>query len=74
MKRGKEMNKYPKLLTIRKTDEYEHFKTFENSRNAKYYADKIGGHLYTQVDAGMTVSYVKGFTFVNRTGIYLVIK
>jgi len=53
---------------------YEHFKTFENSRNAKYYADKIGGHLYTQVDAGMTVSYVKGFTFVNRTGIYLVIK
>lgn len=38
------------------------------------YAKKIGGQIYTQVDGEKDRMYSKGPRFVNRTGIYEVVK
>ena len=38
------------------------------------YAKKIGGQIYTQVDGDEDRMYSKGLRFVNRTGIYEVVK
>ncbi len=38
------------------------------------YAQKTGGQIYTQVDGEQDRMYSKGLRFVNRTGIYEVVK
>ncbi len=38
------------------------------------YAKKTGGQIYTQVDGDQDRMYSKGLHFVNRTGIYEVVK
>jgi hypothetical protein len=40
----------------------------------RQYAQKTGGQIYTQVDGDDDRMYSKGLRFVNRTGLYEVVK
>lgn len=43
-------------------------------REVLKYAEKTGSQIYTQVDGDQERMYSKGLRFVNRTGIYEVVK
>lgn len=45
-----------------------------NVQEVLKYANKIGGQIYTQVDGDQDRIYSKGLRFVNRTGVYEVVK
>jgi hypothetical protein len=66
--------KYPTTLTINQIECYNILHIFHSLRQAKSYAAKISGQIYTQIDADAQVVYSKGICIVNRTGIYAVIR
>lgn len=43
-------------------------------KKALNYTKEAGGQIYTQVDGDNDVVYSRGVHYVNRTGIYAVIK
>jgi hypothetical protein len=45
-----------------------------NVQEVVQYAKEIGGQIYTQVDGDQDRMYSKGLRFVNRTGLYEVVK
>lgn len=63
----------PYELTIEETGnhDFEIFHDLEGVR--KYYNGGGNGQLYTQVDAGMDVVYLRGYHLVNRTGVYIIV-
>ncbi len=65
---------YPDELTCDQMGRYRTFRVFEDLKKTKEYATKIDGQIYTQVDGDTDVIYSKGIRYVNRTGIYAVIK
>jgi hypothetical protein len=44
------------------------------AQEVKEYAEKTGGQIYSQVDAESEVVYARGLRFVNRTGLYEVVR
>jgi hypothetical protein len=66
--------KYPKELDCDKLYDYEIVEIFENLSDAKECAKIIHGHIYTQVDGDTDIVYSKGVHFVNRTGVYAVVR
>ncbi|SMH71300.1 hypothetical protein [Candidatus Nitrosotalea okcheonensis] len=75
------MKKYPDEMTLDEFDEMPWIKSkqFGLDRQAsieeiKKYAEKISGQIYTQVDGDQDRMYSKGLRFVNRTGIYEVVR
>ena len=75
------MKKYPDELTLDEFDDmlWTGEKQFGLEKDAnideiKKYAKKIDGQIYTQVDGEEDRVYSKGLRFVNRTGIYEVVK
>ena len=65
---------YPDELTCEQIECYKTLRIFEDLKKASSHAAKIGGQIYTQVDGDTDILYSKGIRFVNRTGIYAVIK
>ena len=65
---------YPDELTFDQIECYKTLRIFEDIKKAKHYAEKISGQIYTQVDGDADRLYSKGIRFVNRTGMYAVIK
>jgi hypothetical protein len=68
---------YPDELTIRQADRFKDFESFYELEEAKGYAERTGGQIYTQVDSGSDYPdrlYSKGIRFVNRTGVYIVVR
>jgi hypothetical protein len=65
---------YPDELTCDQMGCYKTFKIFQDVKKAWSYAKKTHGEIYTQVDGDDDVVYSKGLHYVNRTGIYAVIK
>lgn len=53
---------------------YKTFEIFKDVKKAHVYATRVGGKIYTQVDGETDVVYSKGICYVNRTGIYAVVK
>ena len=70
----KEKIEYPDELTFDEIEAYPELKIYSSLGWAKKYAQKIGGQVYTQVDGDTDRLYSKGIRYVNRTGIYAVIK
>lgn len=75
------MKSYPDELTFDEFDDmlWTREKQFgleeqANIEEIKKYAEKISGQIYTQVDGDQDRMYSKGLRFVNRTGIYEVVK
>ena len=75
------MKKYPDELTLDEFDDlpWIESKQFGLDRQAnieeiKKYAEKTSGQIYTQVEGDQDRVYSKGLRFVNRTGIYEVVK
>ncbi|MDE1813817.1 MAG: hypothetical protein KGH87_01100 [Thaumarchaeota archaeon] len=75
------MVQYPDELTLDEFDDMPWIKNKQfgldwqaNIKEMKKYAEKIGGQIYTQVDGDNGKMYSKGLRFVNRTGIYEVVK
>jgi hypothetical protein len=75
------MKEYPDELTMDEFDDMPWIKTKQfgldgqaNIEEIKKYAEKISGQIYTQVDGDQDRIYSKGLRFVNRTGIYEVVK
>ena len=66
--------RYPDELTCYEIDAYPGLRIYSSLTWAKKYANKIRGQIYTQVDGDTDRIYSKGIRFVNRTGIYAVIK
>lgn len=50
------------------------FDVFYSEEEAKRSMAKKGGEIYTQVDSGMDRAYVRGWAYVNRTGMYAVVR
>lgn len=65
---------YPDELTCDQMGRYKTFRIFQDARKADIYAKKIHGQIYTQVDGDTDVVYSKGIHYVNRTGVYGVVK
>jgi hypothetical protein len=65
---------YPDELTFDQIECYKALRIFEDLKKAKGYAEKTGGQIYTQVDGDTDRIYSKGIHYVNRTGMYAVIK
>ena len=65
---------YPDELTFDQIECYRALRIFEDLKKARGYAEKAGGQIYTQVDGYTDRTYSKGIHYVNRTGIYAVIK
>ena len=65
---------YPDELTFDQIECYRTLRIFEDLKKAKRYSEKISGQIYTQVDGDTDRLYSKGIRFVNRTGMYAVIK
>ena len=65
---------YPDELTFDQIECYKALRIFEDLKKARGYAEKTGGQIYTQVDGDTDRLYSKGIRYVNRTGIYAVIK
>ena len=65
---------YPDEMTCDQMCQYKTFEIFDDLIKAKNYAEKDKGQIYTQVDGDADVVYSKGIHYVNRTGIYAVIK
>ena len=65
---------YPDELTFDQIECYKTLRIFEDLKKARRYSEKIKGQIYTQVDGDTDRLYSKGIRFVNRTGIYAVIK
>ncbi len=65
---------YPDEMTCDRMCGYKTFRIFEDVKKAKGYAEKTRGEIYTQVDGDEDVVYSKGIHYVNRTGIYAVLK
>lgn len=65
---------YPDELTCDQIECYKTLRIFEDLKKAKDYSDKTKGHIYTQIDGDGGIMYSRGIRFVNRTGIYGVIK
>jgi len=71
------MKGYPDQLTIRQSGRYKNFESFYELDEAKAFAKRTRGQIYTQVDSGSDYPdrlYSKGIHFVNRTGVYIVVK
>ncbi|MDH2906548.1 MAG: hypothetical protein PXX83_00425 [Candidatus Nitrosotalea sp.] len=75
------MVQYPDELTLDEFDDMPWIKNKQfgldrqaNIEEIKKYAEKISGQIYTQVDGDSGRMYSKGLRFVNRTGIYEVVK
>ena len=75
------MKSYPDELTFDEFDDMPWIKSKQfgleveaNIEEIKKYAEKINGQIYTQVDGDQDRMYSKGLRFVNRTGIYEVVK
>jgi glycyl-tRNA synthetase alpha subunit len=45
-----------------------------DEKKAESYANRHGGVVYTQVDAGRTVAYLKGFHLVNRNRYEVIVQ
>jgi hypothetical protein len=65
---------YPYELTFDQIECYKALRIFEDLKKASGYAGKTGGQIYTQVDGDTDRIYSKGIHYVNRTGIYAVVK
>lgn len=65
---------YPDELTFDQIECYKALRIFEDLKKARGHAAKIGGLIYTQVDGDTDRLYSKGIRYVNRTGMYAVIK
>lgn len=65
---------YPDELTCDQIECYKTLRIFEDLKKAKKYSEKMKGHIYTQVDSDGGILYSKGIRFVNRTGMYAVVK
>jgi hypothetical protein len=65
---------YPDEMTCDQMGRYKTFRIFQDAKRAMGYAEKAHGEIYTQVDGDIDVVYSKGIHYVNRTGIYAVIK
>lgn len=74
MKSSKDSIEYPDELTCDQMCGYKVFKIFQDVRKAHGYSKKISGQIYTQVDGDTDVVYSKGIHYVNRTGVYAVVK
>lgn len=61
-------------LTCDQIECYRALRIFEDLKKARGHAEKIGGQIYTQVDGDTDVVYSKGIRFVNRIGVYAVVK
>lgn len=71
---GENKIEYPDELTFNQIECYKALRIFEDLKKARDYAEKTGGRIYTQVDGDTDRIYSKGVHYVNRTGIYAVIK
>ncbi|MEM3143170.1 MAG: hypothetical protein QXW91_00875 [Candidatus Nitrosotenuis sp.] len=65
---------YPDEMTCDQMGRYKTFRIFQDAKKAWTYAKKTDGQIYTQVDGDIDVVYSKGIHYVNKTGIYAVIK
>lgn len=65
---------YPDEMTCDQMGHYKTFRIFQDVKKAWSYAEKTCGQIYTQIDGDIDVVYSKGIHYVNRTGIYAVIK
>lgn len=65
---------YPDEMTCDQMAHYKTFEIFQDVKKAHDYAGRINGQIYTQVDGDTDVVYSKGIRYVNRTGIYAVVK
>lgn len=65
---------YPDELTFDQIECYKALRIFEDLKKARGYAEKTSGQIYTQVDGDTDRIYSKGIHYVNRTGMYAVIK
>jgi len=65
---------YPDEMNCDQMGHYKIFRIFQDVKKADSYAKKMQGQIYTQVDGDTDVVYSKGIHYVNRTGIYAVIK
>ncbi|MEX0656260.1 MAG: hypothetical protein WD154_01780 [Nitrosopumilaceae archaeon] len=70
----KDKIEYPDELACYEIEAYLGLRMYSSLARAKKYADKIRGQIYTQVDGDGDILYSKGIRFVNRTGIYAVIR
>lgn len=68
------MTEYPDEMTCYEIESYSALRIYSSLAWAKKYAGKIGGQVYTQVDGDRDRIYSKGVRFINRTGIYAVVK
>jgi hypothetical protein len=64
----------PDEMTCDQMGRYKTFRIFQDVKIAYGYAKKTNGQIYTQVDGDTDVVYSKGIHYVNRTGVYAVIK
>lgn len=65
---------YPDEMTYDQMGCYKTLRIFQDVKKAMKYSEKVQGQIYTQVDGNTDVVYSKGIYYVNRTGIYAVIK
>lgn len=79
------MDKYPEELSLdefdsMKWDEEKQFGLDDNRHNSliqddvEEYAEKTGGQIYTQVEEEGYIYYQRGLQWVNRTGIWEVVR
>jgi hypothetical protein len=74
MKSLSRKSEYPDEMTCDQMGRYKTFRIFQDIKKAYDYAEEIRGQIYTQVDGDTDVVYSKGIRYVNRTGIYAVVK
>lgn len=65
---------YPDEMNCDQMCSYKMFEIFQDLMKARNFAEKNRGQIYTQVDGDTDVVYSKGIHYVNRTGVYAVIK
>ena len=76
---------YPEELTFEEFDSIKWYSakqfgldddrsTEQIVQQVKEFAEKTGGQIYTQVDGETDRVYARGLRFVNRTGLYEVVK
>lgn len=71
---SKDGTEYPDEMNCDQMCGYKTFRIFQDVKKAHDYAKKTGGQIYTQVDGDDDVLYSKGIHYVNRTGVYAVVK